>query len=72
MGISFDTLGHSTVDGNDRHLRSTGAMEILDSLKKEYRKPNIKEFIAKAVGIAGEEGMTLDACIQMASFMDLD
>jgi hypothetical protein len=64
MGISFDTDGHSTVVGDDRHLQ-----KILDSLKKEYREPNIKEFIASAVGIAGEEGMTLDACIKQKKLM---
>ena len=65
IAVNFHTFGHSTVIGNDRYLTSTGAMDILNSLKKEYRKPNIKEFIAEAIGVAGEEGMTLDECIKM-------
>jgi hypothetical protein len=55
------------VFGNDRYLKSTGAMEILDSLKEEYREPNIKEFIAEAIGLVGKKGMTLDDCIKLAT-----
>lgn len=71
IAVSFDTLGYSTVTGNDSYLKSTGAMDILNSLKKEYRKPNIKEFIGEAVGVAGEERMTLDECIKLYDMFSL-
>ena len=69
IGVNFDTLGHSFIVGNDKHLRETGATAIFESLKKEYRKTNIKEFIATAVGIAGEKGMTLDQCVKLSEMM---
>ena len=66
MSINFHIYGHSTVIGNDRYLKSTGALDILNDLKKEYGVPNIKEYIAEAIGIAGRRGMTLDDCIKLA------
>ena len=68
IGITFDTLGYSGITGSDRYLESTGALAVLGSLKKEYRnpKPSIKEYIAEAIGISGEEGMTLDQCVKLS------
>ena len=69
IGVNFNTPSESFIVGNDKHLRETGATAIFESLKKEYRKTHIKEYIATAVGIAGEEGMTLDQCVKLSEMM---